>query len=104
MKDLDKTKENIEEQKLTIKKFEDMLAIQKREAAKIDDQTKVLNEKQQQTKSTLITIDHHVKQKKIEEDLISIMDIIQKKLKMEKIRRESKKKEEIQRNDVENGY
>lgn len=54
IKDLEKTKDSIEEQKQTIKKFEDMLAIQKREALKIEEQTRQLNEKQ--IKATLITV------------------------------------------------
>ena len=39
---------------MTIKKFEGMLGIQKKEAEKIEEQTRALNEKQ--IKATLITV------------------------------------------------
>ena len=107
LKDLEKTKKSIEEQKASIKKSEKMLADEKKKAAKIEDETRTLNEKQ--IKSNLITvlnyiiqIDHHVKQKKIEEDLISILETLQKKLQIEKIR--FGQQDENQKNELEISY
>jgi len=102
IKELDKTKKSNEEQKQTIQKIENDLGKQKKEAAKIEEQTRALNEKH--IKRHLITIDHHVKQKKIEEDLVSIMEILQKKLEIERIRAGGGNKEESKNNDLENSY
>ena len=53
LKELDKTKKNIEEQNASIKKSDKMLADEKKKAEKIENETRTLNEKQ--IKSNLIT-------------------------------------------------
>lgn len=58
LKDLEKTKKSIEEQKASIKKSEKMLADEKKKAAKIEDETRTLNEKQ--IKSNLITVLNYI--------------------------------------------
>jgi uncharacterized coiled-coil DUF342 family protein len=54
LKELDKTKKNIEEQNASIKKSDKMLADEKKKAEKIENETRTLNEKQ--IKSNLITV------------------------------------------------
>ncbi len=54
LKELDKTKKNIDEQNASIKKSDKMLADEKKKAEKIENETRTLNEKQ--IKSNLITV------------------------------------------------
>jgi len=78
MKELDNTKVSIDTLKASIKKFQGLLKTQKDVEKNIEEQARALNEKQVKA-AQIITIGHHVKQKKIEEDLIFIRDTLLKK-------------------------
>lgn len=100
IKDLSSVNKNIGDKKTQIRKIETMINKQTIEEQKNEMKTKKLNQKQMK-ESVILTviklqnncfqIEDHVKQKTIEEELVKILDILEKKLQIEQIRSENDK-------------